>query len=39
MDIQITEIGLDEQQQIRGGDWYCCLFGIIEGLTFVSGMM
>jgi hypothetical protein len=28
----MTEMSLDEQNDVRGGDWYDTAFGLVEGL-------
>jgi hypothetical protein len=39
MNENMTEISVDEQRDIRGGDWYDTAFGLIEGLLIGIGML
>jgi hypothetical protein len=35
----LSEISLDEQQDVCGGDWWDTAFGIVEGLAFAAGLI
>lgn len=39
MNVEMTEITLEEQQQVVGGDWYDAVVGILEGLAFSIGIL
>jgi hypothetical protein len=39
MEPYMTELTWDEQQDVRGGDWFDAAVGYIEGLALVIGML